>query len=157
MSEKEKKVTLEINADELIKALTEVDEKRKKIEEASKKTISFVKAESKITFGKVLQIAKTSWYIIDNLLQSMGSAVSAQFRLAINAAFSTIAIMRPIIAAEAVTPGMQIQAAIGMMQIGLALNAIQSAQAREAGMGEMFDTMHMLRGIDTLIGYLEFL
>jgi len=106
----------------------DIEEKTKEVDELVEKTDE----KSKETWMLAVGVAQSSWVLMDSIISAAGGTVSGILRATISGAFAAIAIMKPLLAAEAVTPGMQAFAAIGFFNIGLAIIAAIAAE-RQAG------------------------
>ncbi len=123
-------VVLDLKIDEksIMQQLRSIEEKRKDLDNALDKT----KKKSKETWLLAVGVAQASWNLTTTLLEAQGVKVSALMRSAISGVFSTIAILKPILAVEAVTPGMQVAAAFGFAQIALSIVAAAAAEQEAA-------------------------
>ena len=121
-------VPLGVDTEAMMRDLESIDEKREEVDKAVEKT----KKKTQETWMLAVGVAQSSWTLFETILSTSGVVISGFLRTAISSAFSAIAIIQPILAAEAVTPGMQAMAALGFFQIGLALTAAWEAE-RQAG------------------------
>lgn len=121
-------IILDLKVDEatIIKQLLDIEEKTKEVDEVIEKT----RKKSKATWFLAVGVAQASWTLLDTIITAAGGTISDIMSATITGAFSAIAIMQPLLAAEMVTPGMQAVAAIGFFQIGLAIAAAYAAQVR---------------------------
>lgn len=123
----------------------------------SDKVLNEVDTKSTMVFSKVLTGAQMGYSTLSSLIRAAGGTVSATFETVISAAFSVMGILSPIFSAEAVTPGMQVQAALGFLQLGLSLAAITAAQANQSKLSEQIRTsLSAVRNTSSLIGFMSF-
>ena len=118
---------LKIPKEQILQDIAKVDEQRKKLEEKLEETGEKTKDTWMIAVG----VAQASWNLMDGILTAAGVTISGVTRAVIQGAFSAVQIFTPIITAAAVTPGMQILAAIGAVQIGLAIAAAVAAEREQ--------------------------
>jgi hypothetical protein len=139
---------------------TEVEETDKKVEELQSKAAKVtedVEREANISFNKVMLMARGSYMMMAGLIRASGGAVSSIFRMTVSAAISTVAVLTPLLQAEAVTPGMQIQAAIGLTNLGLATAAIIAASTKQAELShQLMGITTSLHGISMMLGSFYF-
>jgi len=121
-------ILLDLKVDEatVMKQLLNIEEKTKEVDDLVEKTGKKSKATWRLSVG----VAQASWVLMDTLLSAAGVTISGIMRATISGAFAAIAIMEPILAATAVTPGMQFVAGIGFFQIALAIAAAHAAQIK---------------------------
>jgi len=150
--------SINIDASQMLMELDEVDRKREDVEKKANKTIAFVKKSNTSVYRSALRMARASWQIMDTVFQAAGVSISYQFRALMAAAFGTIQVLIPIFAAEALTPGMQVQAGLGLFELamaGIALNQTQQAQSDTDAMYRA--GLSIINSVQMMIGRTNFL
>ena len=93
------------------------------------------------------------WLTTQGAVRAMGGSISTVFRTVIGTTLGAISLLTPLLTAAAVTPGMQIQAAMGFASIGLAVAALIAAEAEEREVSDALRGANMaLHGIQSFIG-----
>jgi vacuolar-type H+-ATPase subunit H len=136
-------ITVHINVDD--SEVEEADQKVEDLKEKAEKITEEVEEKASYSYNKVMLMARGAYMATAGLIRATGGTVSAIFRMAVSAAISAVAVFRPIIAAEAVTPGMQVQAAIGSANLLLAMMAIASATKKRS------EVSHQILAISTAL------
>lgn len=91
------------------------------------------------------------------LIRAAGGSIETVFRTVIGTTLGAISLLVPILSAQAVTPGMQLQAAIGFASIGLAVSALVSAELDQREVSDALRGANMaLHGIQSLLGVFSF-
>lgn len=146
-------VPLGIDTEKMVKELNTIDEKRAEVDKAVEKT----KKKTNETWMLAVGVAQSSWTLFDALISAAGGTVSGVLRATISGMFSAIAIIKPLLAAEAVTPGMQFAAAFGFMQIALAIAAAQKAEQTASNISSKISaTKSVLGDVNSFIGSFNF-
>ena len=73
-----------------------------------------VEIESKFTFNKVMAGVHAVWLATQGLIRAAGGTVSTVFRALIGTVLGSITVLAPLFGAMELTPGMQIQAVLGL-------------------------------------------
>lgn len=148
----------QINAEELMKDLDQVDQQREQVEENTKRTISFVDRSTRQVYQSVLRMGRASWQIMDTVLSAMGITVDYTFRAIMSAAFGVAQVLIPIFTAESITPGMQVQAALGFLELGMAMAALGQSQQQQAESQQMYSaSLSVINSIQMFVGRSHFL
>ncbi|MCP4550878.1 MAG: hypothetical protein GY834_02305 [Bacteroidetes bacterium] len=148
------KVTVDADTTLANKKLNDTEGNRQRLENMVTDTVS----RSKMSFNQVLSMAQQSWGVIDAMFRAMGFNVSMQFRLLIRSGFAAIRVLTPIFTAEALTPGMQAQAAFGMLNLVLAAMAIAEAEAGATQSAtQIAAATEGISGINSMIGSMSFM
>ncbi len=151
------RIDIVINAEEVLRALERVDAKIEETEEKAEEVIEKIDTATTASYNQVLSMARATWLMTQGLVRATGGAISATFRMAVGTVLGAISMLLPIFTAEAVTPGMQAQAALGMISIGIAAAALAAAQQEEKELALQFRGANMaLHGIQSIIGVLNF-
>ncbi len=151
------RIDIVINAEEVLRALEKIDAKIEETEEKAEEVIEAVETAVTISYNQVLNMARATWLMTQGVVRAAGGAISATFRMAVGTALGAISVLIPIFTAEAVTPFMQAQAALGMISIGIAIAALAAAQQEEQELALQFRGANMaLHGIQSIIGSLNF-
>lgn len=119
--------------------------------QATEHKVAMTKQAANESFQKTLAGARLSWSLVKNISKAMGLTLDKNFELAVSMAFSTISILTPLLSAAAVTPGMQVQAALGFVELGAAIAAIVTAQDVQAA-GKIQGLGSVIGNINTMIG-----
>lgn len=142
-------IIVEVDTSELEAA----EEKAEEIIETQEETIEEVEKKAHMSFNKVMLMARGAYMITAGIIRATGGTVSTMFRMAISAAISTAAFMYPLLTAESLTPGMQVQAAIGLINLAIAMEAIGMAARQQQelarGMMAINTTLH---GMSMMLG-----
>lgn len=147
--------------------LTEAEEKLKefdrKIEETAKKgndITELVEEKSKFTFNKVVTMARAGWSVVDSVFQLMGIEMGEQMRFIIQAGFSTISFLTPLLTASGATPNPAdwARAAFGLVNLGLASGALaQSLVGQQELSRQTTQTSQAIFNVGTLLGTMSFM
>ena len=130
----------------LVEKLEAVDKLRRDVEDAAK-----------TSFNQVVGMARASYMLLNSVVKAAGGAVPATLEAIITGTISAIAIFKPLLTAAAVTPGMQIQAAIGFANLVLTFTALAAAQQKKEDIVQTISGMNgVLNGISALIGSINF-
>lgn len=148
---------LDLNTADLKKQLRDVEREAERVEKKSADILNKTEDKANLTFGQVVGGAQELWGIIDAVVATSGGAISTTFRSLITAGFSTINILQPLLAAESVTPGMQAQAALGFLNLGMAISAIVAAQFKQQVVSQkLMESMQIINGIQGFIGTINY-
>jgi len=147
-------IDLIINEEKINAQLNSIKEKTEKLDEIIENT----NKKSSETWMLAVGVAQSSWSLLESVLSSVGIAIPGMLRATVQGAFAAINIMRPLIAAEAVTPGMQIAAGIGFANILLAIAAASTAQTAAGEIEQQMKnaTGNVLADVNSLIGEFNF-
>ncbi|KKK49156.1 hypothetical protein LCGC14_3137900, partial [marine sediment metagenome] len=98
-------ILLDLKVDEttIMEQLHTIEEKTKEVDVLVENTGK----KSRQTWLLAVGVAQSSWVLFDSIASTAGVAVSGVLRATVQGAFAAIAILQPLLAAEAVTPGMQ--------------------------------------------------
>lgn len=153
----EERIDITINADEILKELEHVDDKIDALEEKAEEVIEDVENASRYSFNQVLGMARASYGLISSVVQAAGGTVSLTLHAAITGGFAMVAILKPLLAATAMTPGMQIQAALGFSSLMLTLTALMAARAKQRQISKKIRNVDMvLNSVSAIIGMINF-
>ncbi len=151
------RIDIVINAEEVLRALEQVDAKIEETEEKAEEVIEKIDTSTTASYNQVLNMARSTWLMTQGIVRAAGGAISATFRMAVGATLGAISMLLPIFTAEAVTPGMQANAILGMISIATAIAALSAAQKEEQELALQFRGANMaLHGIQSIIGVLNF-
>lgn len=140
------KIELDIDTELIIKKLEAVDKLRENVEEAAK-----------ASFNQVIGMARASHMVISNVVKAAGGAIPATLDVIISGTISALAVFKPLLTTAAVTPGMQIQAAIGFANLMFTFAALSAArQKRTAILQSITGINGILTGISAIIGTINF-
>ncbi len=140
------KIELDIDTEPIISKLKVVDKLRQDVEGAAT-----------ASFNQVVGMARASYSLINSVIKAAGGAIPATLEAIISGTISAIAIFKPLLTAAAVTPGMQIQAAIGFASLALTFAALSAAQQKKTDVQQTIAGMNgVLTGISALIGTINF-
>ena len=96
------------------------------------------------------------WLATQGVVRAAGGSISTVFRTVIGTTLGAISLLTPILTAQAVTPGMQIQAAIGFASIAVAVSALVAAELQQRELSDALRGANMaLHGIQSLIGVFD--
>jgi len=109
-------------------ALDALDKRIDAIVAKENEVIQTTEKASRISFNRVLGMARLGWTMTDQIMQAMGINIGPYWRMIIQSALSTVSILTPLLSATALTPGMEFQAAMGFAELGFAITAIVQAQ-----------------------------
>ena len=151
------RIDIVINAEEVLRALEQVDAKIEETEEKAEEVIEKVEEAAIISYNQVLNMARSTWLMTQGIVRTAGGAISATFRMAVGTVLGAISMLLPIFTAEAVTPGMQVNAALGMISIGIAIAALAAAEQEQNELALQLRGANMaLHGIQSFIGAVNF-
>ncbi len=140
------KIELDVDTEPIISKLKAVDKLRQDVEGAAT-----------ASFNQVVGMARASYMLIKNVVQAAGGTIPATLEAIISGTISAIAILKPLLTATAVTPGMQAQAAIGFANLVLTFAALSAAQQKKADIQQTIAGVNgILTGISALIGTINF-
>lgn len=149
------KITLDVDTSEAQRKLNEVEKKRQQVESAANKTVIEVDKKTTFAYQKVLGMARSAYLAGAAFVRATGTSVSYFFTSLISAGISAISLLTPILTAEEVTPGMQIQAAIGLINIGIATTALIAAQLQQGQIAQQLASANEgLHNIQTILTYI---
>lgn len=95
-------------------------------------TIQTLDKESKLSFNRVLGMARLGWSAIDQIFQALGINLGEQLRLIIQSAISSVSIFQSIYAAETFTPYTAAFGFASLLELEMAIIAIGQAQSGQA-------------------------
>jgi uncharacterized membrane protein len=121
-------ITLSVDTSAGQEALAALEKRIDEIVNKENTVIQTTEKASKMSFNRVLSMARMGWSVTDQVMQAFGIHANEQVRLLIQSAFSSISFLTPILMAESVTPGMQLQAAFGLGELASAALALFQAQ-----------------------------
>jgi hypothetical protein len=148
---------LTIDVEKAIDDLEKVEEKRKEVEKDTKDAIKTVDKEVASMRRHAVNAMQGTWHALEGMMRSVGITMPQLLRSVISGTFAAIKLLTPILTAEAVTPGMQIQAAIGFSQVALSIVAAAAAQREAAEQENSFNNINSVLGsINSLIGAWNF-
>ena len=140
------KIELDLDARPLVENLEAVDKLRRDVEDAAK-----------TSFNQVVGMARASYMLLNSVVRAAGGSIPATLEAIISGTISAIAIFKPLLTAAAVTPGMQIQAAIGFANLVLTFAALSAAQQKKDEITQTISGMNgVLTGLSALIGTINF-
>ena len=149
-------VNLKLNTQELRQELKQVNNEIDETNQKGAVVLKNVQKNVKLTRQQVVGLAQASWGVITGMLEAAGITISTQFKVLISSAFAAINILTPLLTAQAVTPGMQIQAALGFINLALAVASIGFAQAQEAELAaQLASGMQALNSVNGMIGMMN--
>lgn len=150
-------ISLEVSTQQAEQQLAALNAMVKNTQQNVQTVVEQVDKEISATYLKTVNLARNAYTIGLGLVKAGGGSVSYFFRSMISAAFGAIAILTPLIAAEAVTPGMQIQAALGSIELGVAIAATIAATIEQSEIARGLRGAAMSLGaIQSLIGSLDY-
>ncbi len=140
------KIELDLDTRPLVEKLEAVDKLRRDVEDAAK-----------TSFNQVVGMARASYMLLNSVVRAAGGSIPATLEAIISGTISAIAIFKPLLTAAAVTPGMQIQAAIGFANLVLTFAALSAAQQKKDEITQTISGMNgVLTGLSALIGTINF-
>lgn len=140
------KMELDIDTEPIISKLKAVDKLRQDVEGAAK-----------ASFNQVVGMARASYMLINNVVKAAGGAIPATLDAIISGTISAIAIFKPLLTAAAVTPGMQIQAAIGFANLVLTFSLLAAAQQKKDEITQTISGFSgVLTSLSAIIGMINF-
>ena len=149
----EEEITLTINAEELYRELAEIEAKAQEIREL----IGQVEKESQVSFSQIMGAVHAGWLATQGMVRAAGGSIATVFRTVIGTVLGTISVLAPLFTAMEVTPGMQIQATIGMISLITSFAALEMAKRDEMEFSDQLRGANMaLHGIQSLIGSFNF-
>jgi len=151
---------IELDVDTTIghRKLDVLEHRRNEVILMSDKVFRDIDTGTRLSAQKVLLAARQGYGILTSLITAAGGTVSTLFTASISAAFSVVAILTPLFTAEAVTPGMQVQAALGFLQLGLSIAAIVNAQSQQSAItNQIQGGLNALNGTANLVGTMSFM
>jgi len=137
MADLDNKITLELNADELLKDLDKVEKRANEVE----LVVDGVKKESKDTYKEVMGAIKTTWMATQAMVGAAGGSIDTVFRSIISAGISAASILIPIFTAQELVPGFQITATIGLAEIAASTGAIIAAALDQTDLATSFSVL----------------
>ena len=150
---------IELDADTTI-ANQKVDELENKVDNVVKlsdRMLLDVDNKTDITFNKVMTATRAGYSMVMSLITAAGGTVDVVFQSIIAAAFSTVGILYPLFVAQALTPGMQLQAIMGFMQLELAIISIVAAQQKQQDIiNSLQKTSNVINSTGIFLGTLSF-
>ena len=150
---------IELDADTTV-ANKKIDELEKKVDgvvKLSDRMLLDVDNKTDITFNKVMTATRAGYSMVTSLITAAGGTVDVVFQSIIAAAFSTIGILYPIFTAQALTPGMQLQAILGFIQLELAILSIVAAQKKQEDIiNSLQKTSNVVNSTGIFLGTLSF-
>lgn len=150
----DEKVTLELNAEDLLRELAVVEQRAEDVENV----VEEVGRDSQAIMNKVMAGVHAGWLATQGLVRAAGGSISTVFRTVIGSTLGAISLLTPILSAEMVTPGGQIQALMGFASIALAVGALVSAELEQREFSDALRGANMaLHGVQSLIGVFSFI
>lgn len=147
------RIHLDVDTSRAKDKLRKVENDRERVD----RLVEDTKKNASLSFNQVLSMAQQTWGVVDAMMRAMGINVSMQFRLLMRSGFAAIRVLTPLFTAEALTPGMQAQAALGMLNLILAAEAIKQAQEGETQAAtQIAAATEGISGINSMIGSLNF-
>lgn len=129
--------------------LTDVERKRQRTDALLTQT----QEKSKTTWMDAVRVARASWGILSNILQIAGVTISQTLNANIRAMFLIGQQTARIAAAEALTPGMAVAAALTFVQAGLMVASAYEAERKSKELSkEMKDAQQMFHAVNMIIG-----
>ncbi len=112
-----------------------------------------VEATTAKSTRNMIGLARNAYMTLVGMSRVMGMGISTLFSTMISGVLSFASIMYPILTMESVTPGMQVQAAIGFVNLGLAITAMVLAQSKQQEAARDIQNINfMLHSISNLVG-----
>ena len=129
--------------------LNDVERKRQQADGLLNQT----QAKSKTTWYDAVRIARASWGILSNILEIAGVTLSQTLNANIQAMFLIGRQTAAIAAAEVLTPGMAVAAALTFVQAGLMVASAYEAERKSKDLSkELKDAQQMFRAVNMIIG-----
>lgn len=151
------KISLELNTEDLHKALEDVERHREIVEANTEKTISFVSKASAEAVAEVTAMTRMSYNLMESMVTAAGGTIPPIMSGLISAAFSTISILTPLLTAAEVTPGMQATAALGFMELGMTVSALVAAQIEQQEVAQKLSGARaVISNISAMVGMMSF-
>ena len=95
------------------------------------------------------------WLATQGVVRAAGGTIQTVFRTVVGTALGAISVLAPIFRAMDVTPGMQIQAAIGFVSLFTSIGALIAASAEQREFSDALRGANMaMHGVQSLIGSL---
>ena len=144
---------LVINTEKAIKELEKVEEKRKTVEKNSTETIAKIDDAQLKAFNRAVSAMQVTWHAAEGIARSLGIAFPKLMSTIISSAFTSIKLITSLLIAQSFTPGMALQAMLGLTQIAVSIGAAIAAEKGKKEMEENFRTVNSIFGsISGLIG-----
>jgi hypothetical protein len=142
------RITLEINADDLLAQLEGVQIEAEKTEDI----VEEVKEASETSFTEVMSMVHAGWLATQGIVRAAGGSIQTVFRTLVGTTLGTISVLKPLFTAKAAA-GDWISAAIGFASIGLSLAALSAAESQQKEISDQLRGANMaLHGVQSLIG-----
>ena len=147
------KITLSINAEELLRELEEIEQRANEVEDIVVK----VKRSSQISITKIMGGVHAGWLATQGMVRAAGGSIDTVFRTVVGTTLGAISMLVPVLTAQEAVPGMQIQATMGLISIGVAVAAMVAAELDQRELSDSLRGANMaLHGIQSLIGMFSF-
>ena len=144
---------MEINAEDLLRELEAVEGRANEVEDI----VEEVKETARSSLTQVMGGVHAAWLATQGIVRATGGTIETVFRTVVGTTLGAISMLVPLLTAEAVTPGMQIQAAMGLASIGIAVSAMVAAELEQRELSDQLRGANMaLHGIQSLIGVFNF-
>jgi hypothetical protein len=124
-------ITLSVDTSAGEEALAALDKRIDEIVNKENTIIQTTEHASKMSYNRIISIARLSWSMVDQVFQAFGVHMSTQWRLLIQSGFSIASTLYPIFAAEAAA-GDYARAALGFGELAIAITALVQAQMGQA-------------------------
>jgi len=149
---------IDLDAQPLHDKLNAVDSRAEAVKAKTDAIFEEVEAKRRMSFQQVVSMAQMSWSVMDATLRALGINVSMQFRLLMRTGFAAIRVLTPLLTAQAMTPGMKAQAALGLLNLSLAISALQMTGSEYTqAQTQLAAATEALAGINSMVGMLNFL
>ena len=147
------RIDISINAEEVLRALDQIDAKIEDTEEKAEEAVESVEEQTKKSFTQVMGYMRASYLIISGMSRIMGGGMSQIFSSIYMAAMSAIGTYKAIAAAIAATgPIGWVQAAIMTTSLVTASLSLVSIMMGQRDMSTKIRGLNMsLHGISALI------
>ena len=150
------RIDISINAEEVLRALDQVDDKIDLVEVKAEIVLNEIEKKTQESFNQVLNMARAGWNITQQVVKIAGGSIDSLINLSISSALSMISVYQTISAGKAMTTQNWVQFGIEM---GLWASAI--AQVGMAGqLKEQFEKgdmiMRSFQSISSYIGSINF-
>lgn len=142
-----------INYLKAMEELEEVETRRKEVEKNAVDTIRKIDEEQTKAFMTAVSQMQSVWHATERIFSTLGMAFPKIMRTIISGSFAAIKTITAVLTAAELTPGMQIQATLGLIQIGFSMAAAIAAQKEEKIAQERFNDVNSILGtVNGLIG-----
>lgn len=149
---------IDIDTTDADSTLKSFDAKVKNTVNDANNVMEYTEQKSKMTFNRVLAMARMGWSAMDQIFQAFGINLGEQFRLLMQASFSAISTLQAIFTAEASNPYTAAFGAISLAELGLAMLAMYQASVDQQELSmQTAKTARAVFSVGSMIGSMSFM